>query len=79
VKAPADAMPNSLTQPGSIYAPGAMSLDDEIQQAKEEINKQKDAIAGLTAEDQAMPDARQQLDSMLENFAFLVKLRSYAT
>ena len=56
-----------------------MSLDDEIEQAKEEINKQKETIARLTAEDHEMPDAREQLNSMLENFVFLVKLRSYAT
>ena len=72
-------MPHTLTRPGSAYSPGSMSLDDEIEQAKEEINKQKETIARLTAEDHEMPDAREQLNSMLENFVFLVKLRSYAT
>jgi hypothetical protein len=72
-------MPNSLTQPGSIYAPGAMSLDDEIEQAKEEVNKQQEKIARLTAEGHEAPAAQEQLNSMLENLVFLVKLRSCAT
>jgi hypothetical protein len=72
-------MPNRLTQPGSIYAPGAQSLDGEIEQAKEEINQQRETIARQLAEGREVPDAQEQLASMLENFVFLVRLRSYAT
>jgi hypothetical protein len=72
-------MPNRLTQPGSIYASGAQSLDEEIEQAKEEINQQRETIARHVAEGREAPDAQEQLTSMLENFVFLVRLRSYAT
>jgi hypothetical protein len=72
-------MPNILLQPGSIYSDGANSLDDQIEQAKVEVSKQRETIARLAAEDREVPDAQKQLKSMLENLVFLVKLQSHAT
>ena len=68
-----------FAEPGSIYSPGSMSLDDEIAQAKNGVHVQQETIARLSAEGHGVRDAEETLNSMLENLVFLIKLRSYAT
>jgi hypothetical protein len=73
-------MPNIPTEPSSLNSGGAgSSLDDQIAEAEEEVNKQRETIARLAAQGHETADARKQLASMLENLAFLVKLRSSST
>jgi hypothetical protein len=50
-------------------------IDHQIAQAEEEVKKQRETIARLTAEDRAVGDAQRQLVSMLENLTVLLKLR----
>jgi hypothetical protein len=64
----------------SFHSGGASSpLDDQIAEAEEEVNKQRKIIADLAAQGHETVDAQKQLALMLENLAFLVKLRSSPT
>jgi hypothetical protein len=68
-------MPDVLIQRGSVHSGGAMSsLEQQIAEAEEEVNKQREAIAHLAAQGREAAAARQQLNAMFENLAFLKKL-----
>jgi hypothetical protein len=69
-------MPEIFEQ-GSVDSGAAMSwleLEHQIEQAQEQVNKQRDTIAQLMAQGHEVTAARKQLISMLENLAFLKKL-----
>ncbi len=68
-------MPDILLEPGSVHSGGAMSsLEQQIAEAEEEVKRQRETIAHLSAQGRETDDARKQLTAMFENLAFLKKL-----
>jgi uncharacterized coiled-coil protein SlyX len=56
-----------------------IALEQQIAEARKELKKQREKIARLTAEGHDVREERKELFSMIENLAFLIKLRSNAT
>jgi hypothetical protein len=71
-------MPDIPTESGSLGGPTS-SLDNQIAEAEEEVEKQRETIAHLTAQGHETINAQKQLALLLENLVFLVKLRSSST
>ena len=67
--------PTESATPGAATSP----LDDQISDAEEQVEKQKEMITQLVAEGKDVGGARNQLDAMVEDLAFLVKLRSISS
>jgi hypothetical protein len=73
-------IPLRRVPPDSANSGAATSpLDYQISDAEEKIEKQKETIIQLVAEGADAAIARKQLDALVEDLVFLVKLRSIST
>lgn len=68
-------LPKESASPGAATSP----LDDQISDAEKQVEKQKEMIIELVAEGKDGEGARRQLDAMVEDLAFLLKLRSISS